>query len=44
MQTNFKKNQLQDPEIENSEKIFRNVCTAVCVMQLALPIKFWEMN
>ena len=35
MQTNFKKNQLQDPEILNSEKIFRKcvhcgMCNATC--------------
>ena len=35
MQTNFKKNQLLDPEIENSEKIFRKcvhcgMCNATC--------------
>ena len=40
MQTNFKKNQLQDPEIENSEKFLGNVCTVGCVMQLAQLIKF----
>ena len=35
MQTNFKKNQLSDPEIQNSEKIFRKcvhcgMCNATC--------------
>ena len=35
MQTNFKKNQLLDPEIQNSEKIFRKcvhcgMCNATC--------------
>ena len=34
MQTNFSEDQLKDKDNQSTEKIFQNVCTVVCVMQL----------
>ena len=40
MQTNFKKDQLLDPEIQNSEKFLENVFIVECATQLVQLIKY----